>query len=149
MDTNVIEAGTSLRIARRYEAPRRLVFEALTEPEMLAKWFAPTDEFSVHVDRFEAVVGSAYRIEMRHKDGDVHTCIGKIQEVKPHERLAYTWSWEGGEMGDTLVTWELSERDGGTELVLTHDRFPNEEATAQHTKGWTSMFGRLEGILSS
>ncbi len=148
MDTSTIETANSLRIARRYSVPRKRVFEALTEPALLSQWFAPSDDFEAYVDRFEPAVGGSYRIEMRHEGGDIHTCIGTIQEIEPPERLVYTWSWEGGEMGETLVTWELHETDGGTELVLLHERFPNEDATAQHTEGWIGCVGRLQHLFS-
>lgn len=146
METNMSETGTSLRIVRRYSAPRKEVFEALTDPALLSQWFAPSDQFEVYVDRFEAVPGGSYRIEMRHQNGNVHTCIGNIQEINSPERLVYTWSWEGGEMGETLVSWELKETNGETELILLHERFPNEEATARHMEGWTGSVGRLHHL---
>lgn len=148
MNTTTIDSATSLRIVRRYSAPRPLVFEALTDPALLSQWFAPTDDFEAYVDRFDASVGGSYRIEMRHASGNVHTCIGTIQELRAPELLVYTWKWEGGEMEDTLVTWELSEVEGGTELVLLHERFPNEQATAEHTAGWTGAVGRLQALFS-
>lgn len=148
MDTGTIETANSLRLVRRYSAPRDRVFEALTEPALLSEWFAPSDDFEAYVDRFEATPGGSYRIEMRHKGGNVHTCIGMIREFEPPSRLAYTWQWEGGEMGETLVTWELNEAEGGTELVLLHERFPNEEATAQHADGWTGCMGQLQHLFT-
>jgi glutathione S-transferase len=148
METKTTDTAKSLRIVRSFDAPRQQVFAALTESALLSQWFAPSDEFEVYVDRFDAVVGGAYRIEMRHKNGDVHTCIGTIQEFDPPERLVYTWSWEGGEMGETIVAWDLREKENGTELVLSHDRFPNDEAVAHHTKGWTGIVGRLQVFLA-
>ena len=153
METNTIETANSLRIVRRYAAPRPLVFEALTDPALLSQWFAPNDDFEAYVDRFEATADGSYRIEMRHASGNIHTCVGTIQEIRPPERLVYTWSWEGGEMGETLVTWELNETEinemnKGTELVLTHERFPNDEAAAHHTEGWTGIMGRLHVLFS-
>lgn len=147
MTTRTIDPQTALRIVRSFEAAPERVFDALTKPKMLSEWFAPSDEYEVHVDRFEARAGGAYRIEMRHKDGNVHTAVGTIKKIDRPALLTYTWKWEGGEMPDTLVTWELSAADGGTELVLTHERFPNAEATEQHTQGWTAMMPRLEGVL--
>lgn len=148
METNTVEHATSLRIVRQYAAPRSLLFSALTEPPLLSQWFAPSEDFEVYVDRFEAAEGTPYRIEMRHKSGEVHTCIGTVQEVEAPKRLSYTWSWEGGEMGETLVTWELNEAGDATELILTHERFPNKEAAESHEDGWTGAVGRLHLLLS-
>lgn len=147
MDSKVIDEATSLRLVRQYDAPPERVFDALTRPELLSQWFAPGDDFDAVVDRFQTEVGGAYRIEMRHQNGDIHTCIGEIQEVKRPDRLVYTWKWEGGEMGDTLVTWELRSSGTGTELTLTHERFPNDAARDEHAKGWTGCLERLTRIL--
>lgn len=146
METKTTGSETALRLVRRYPAPPNRVFDALTKPDLLSRWFAPSDDFDAVVDRFEAEVGGSYRIEMRNKDGNVHTCIGKVQEVDAPNRLVYTWRWEGGAMGempDTLVTWELQPVGNGTELVLIHERFPNEEAKGQHEQGWNGCMERL------
>lgn len=147
MTTNTIDSQTTLRIVRTFDAAPARVFDALTRPDLLAQWFAPSDELTVVVDRFEEKVGGSYRIEMRHQKGDVHTAIGEIREIDRPNRLVYTWKWEGGEMPDTLVTWELSADEAGTELVLTHEQFPNEEAKEQHEQGWTAMMPRLASVL--
>lgn len=147
MEPKTVESGTTLRIARTYAASPEEIFEALTDPKTLTRWFAPSEEFDVYVDRFDARVGGRYRIEMRHQDGDVHTAVGTIREIDRPSRLVYTWTWEGGEMGDTLVTWALSGVDEGTELTLTHEQFPDEESRSQHMQGWTAMAVRLETVL--
>ncbi len=148
METKTTESATQLQIVRTYSASRAEVFNALIDPDLLSRWFAPSAEFEAYVDRFDAAVDGTYRIEMRHKEGNVHTAIGKIREISPPSRLVYTWKWEGGEMPDTLVTWELKDTDGGTELMLTHDRFPNEEARNEHLQGWNGCLERLEHALN-
>lgn len=148
MEARTTESTTTLRIVRTYSASRKDVFEALTEPAQLSKWFAPSDDFEAYVDTFDAEVGGSYRIEMRHKDGNVHTAVGTIREVNAPDRLVYTWKWEGGEMGDTLVTWELRDAGEETELVLTHEQFPNEEAKEEHAQGWHGCLARLEGVFA-
>jgi uncharacterized protein YndB with AHSA1/START domain len=144
-----IDSASALKIERNFDAPPARVFDALVKPDILAKWFAPSDEFEVYVDRFDASVGGSYRIEMRHSGGETHIAVGTIKELQKPRRLVYTWKWEGGEMPDTLVTWELAEKGAGTDLVLLHERFPNEEATEHHTQGWTAMMPRLSAILAA
>lgn len=148
MEQTTIESTTSLEIVRTYQATREAIFEALTKPYLLSRWFAPSEEFEAYVDRFEANVGGSYRIEMRQEGGNVHTAIGTIKEFDPPEKLAYTWRWEGGEMGDTLVTWMLKEVEDGTELTLHHEQFPNEEARDHHHHGWTGIMSRLQPLFA-
>ncbi len=147
MDQTTTESTTRLQIVRRYAASREDIFEALTVPSMLARWFAPTEEMQAHVDHFDARVGGSYRIEMREPGGDTHTAIGSIEEIEPPAKLVYTWKWEGGEMPDTLVTWTLKEVGDETELTLVHERFPNEEARGHHEKGWNGILNRLQPLL--
>jgi uncharacterized protein YndB with AHSA1/START domain len=73
------------------------------------------------------------------------------QIIEPCKRLAYTWGWEQEEhdVGETLVTVEFNDLGGSTEIILTHERFPNTDATASHEKGWTSCLSRLEGLFSN
>jgi uncharacterized protein YndB with AHSA1/START domain/uncharacterized damage-inducible protein DinB len=146
MEAKTIETGTMLRLERVYSAPREAVFEALTEPALLAKWFAPSDAYEAQIDGFGRHAGGRYRIEMRHEGGNVHTAVGTIRDFDPPRRLSYTWTWEGGEMGETLVTWELNEVENGTQVILTHDRFPDDETRAHHMQGWLSIMVRLQSL---
>ncbi len=51
-------------------------------------------------------------------------------------------------MGETLVTVEFNDLDGSTEVVLTHELFPNAEAKSSHEEGWTSCLNRLERLFA-
>lgn len=75
---------------------------------------------------------------------DVFYLVGTYREVRPPEKLVYTWSWEGQpDFGETLVTVEFRDLGSSTEVVLTHEFFPNEEARQNHDKGWNSCLDRL------
>ena len=100
------------------------------------------------------MVGGRYTLGMKPPDEDyVYTIEGVFHEVKPPEKLIYTWAWKGIEMTDmggkeTIVTVEFYDRDGSTEVVITHERFPSEQARDQHSFGWEGLLGRLEASLS-
>lgn len=69
----------------------------------------------------------------------------------PPEKLVYTWEWESGDfasMGETLVTVEFRDQDGSTELILTHERFPDEEKRDHHGWGWNSTLDCLVKLLA-
>jgi uncharacterized protein YndB with AHSA1/START domain len=143
------EAPTSLRITRTFPAPREKVFQAWTDPEGLKKWFAPSDQFVTRVPELEAKPGGRYRIEME-SEGKTHTAVGVYREVRPPEKLVFTWRWETDPErgGETVVTIELFDRGGKTELVLTHEGFPTESLRDEHNKGWTGCLTQLEKYLS-
>jgi uncharacterized protein YndB with AHSA1/START domain len=142
-------ADTSLRISRTYNAPREKVFAAWTEPQHLNRWFAPTDEFEVSAD-VDLRTGGKYRIEMKHSSGHVHTAIGEYREITPPERLIYTWGWLEDEIiRGTLVTIEFRDLGASTEVVLTHELFPDAEWRDKHNQGWTGCMARLDKVLAA
>ena len=139
----------TLNLTRTYSAPRDDVFRAWTEPEALKRWFAPSDEFSTPIAEVDLRVGGAYRIGMKPPDQeDMFIVVGTYREVQPPERLVFTWSWEEGiDVGETLVTVEFRDLGDSTEVVLTHELFPNEQARDKHNEGWNGCLERLEKIL--
>jgi len=101
------------------DAPPDLVWRALTEPGILARWLGPNDIRAIVGERFTLHPGGAV-------GGEPIDC--EVLEAEPPERLSYRW--RGGEPGapealDTVVTWIIEPTaDGGTRLRLIHDGFP-------------------------
>ncbi len=148
MATPQAATPTALKITRTVPASREKVFNAWTEAEALKSWFAPSDKFVTRVPVLEVRAGGRYRIEME-LEGKVHTVVGTYQEVKSPERLVFTWNWETEpQHGDTLVTIELFDRRGKTEVVLTHEKFPSDAARDEHNKGWAGCLDRLGQYVS-
>lgn len=148
MTTSHLDAETALQIKRTFRATREKVFQSWTRPEALTQWCAPSETFSIPQAEVDLRVGGKYRIAMQAPDGNMHTAIGTYREILPPQRLVFTWTWEGSPMPDTLVTLEFHERNGGTELVLTHELFPDAAAREHHVQGWTGCLGSLENFLS-
>ena len=141
--------GNAVQLTRQIRAKPERVFRAFTDAKDLKHWFAPQG-FSVPVAEVDLRVGGSYRISMRAPDGKVHTAIGEYREITPPRRLVYTWRWEGGMEGDeseTLVTVEFRERGGATEVVFTHEGFPEKVSRDKHNEGWTSILERLAEFL--
>ncbi len=138
----------TLNLRRTFKAPRKKVFRAWTDPEELKKWWGPEgyDTPSAEVD---LRVGGKYRLGMRKlPDGEIFYLSGIYREVRPPERLVYTWRWEAQpEHGETLVSVEFREVGDSTEVVLTHERFPTEKARDDHNRGWSGCLDRLAKLL--
>ena len=137
-------APAPLRITRTYEAPREKVFQAWTDPRALTRWFAPTDDFRTEVPELDVRPGGRYRVDMIQGERR-HRLAGKYVEVRPPERLVFTWEWENEPAHgvETLVTIEFFDRGGSTELVLTHERFTEPASRDEHGKGWNGCLARL------
>jgi uncharacterized protein YndB with AHSA1/START domain len=134
----------SLQLRRTLAAPRTKVFRAWTDPQALTQWFGKPGytTLSAEVDLRK---GGKYRLTMRKDpDGDPFSAFGTFQDVRSPEKLVYTWNWDHRDIGDTLVTLELHDLGGRTEIVLTHERFPNTEERDGHNQGWSGCFDRLE-----
>lgn len=137
-----------LRLERSLEAPAQKVWQALTRGEEIARWYGPSDAFTIEVLEWDCRVGGSYRVAMRDPTGLTHTCFGEFREIEPPRRLTYTWSWEGQPPMDTLVSFELTENRGNTTLHFSHTGFPSPEARDQHEMGWTGSLERLTRQLS-
>lgn len=143
-----INTTDSLRITRVVKADRQSVWDALTQPEQMKKWMcpAPNGVKSVSAD---VRVGGTYEVVMEVEDRR-HTAFGTYREIEQPGRLVYTWDWRDEEMqmGDTLVTLELNEVDGGTEIVLLHEGFPAAEAKSGHEEGWGACLTHLVALFA-
>ncbi len=109
-----------LVLTRVFDAPRSLVFEALTRPELLKRWFGVFGGWSLVVCEVDLRVGGAYRYLWRGPDGPDMGMSGVYREVVPPERLVATESFdEPWYPGGALVTTTLVERGGRTTLTTT------------------------------
>jgi uncharacterized protein YndB with AHSA1/START domain len=148
MDKAQSSASITLQIKRTFRAPRAQVFRAWTDRAELARWFAPSAEYSTVVPELELRVGGRYRVEMHHKSGNVHNVFGTYLEIKPPEKVVFTWRWDGDTSPeDSVVTVEFHDLGSSTEVTLTHERLPNPEERDKHAHGWNGCLDQLAGIL--
>ena len=141
---------TSLEIKRFINAPRAHVYAAWTDPAQLKLWFGP--EWVKTRDFFcEVRPGGKFRWDLVDRDGEEKTIGGDYREIIPGKRIVFTWkhlddkAWENR---TSIVTLELSDRDGGTELRLRHEQLLSEESRDRHNEGWNSLLDRLEQFIS-
>ena len=135
---------SSLSIVRKLDAAPGKVWRAITEPEMLKRWMAPSDDFKIPVVEAELRVGGRYHIIMNAPDGQVHDVSGVYREIVPNKKLVYTWAWKSTPERESVVTIELRPTGGGTELTLKHEQFADAEARDRHQQGWMGCLARLE-----
>lgn len=131
----------ALLVQRRLPVPPEKVFEAFTDPNRLARWFAPMDDMRTVVHTLDAQPGGAWRLDMIAGDR-VMTVGGTYQEIRKPDLLVFTWRWEGTDE-ETIVRIELAPAKGGCELILTHERFLTEASKVEHGKGWEGCLNRL------
>lgn len=117
-----ITTPSDLEIAmtRVFDAPRHLVFDAMTQPEHFVRWFG-CDAFAVPVCEIDLRVGGAYRFVMRSPDGVDSTLQGVYREVVRPERVVFTerFSMPGFTSDAYQVTSTFVEVAGRTTLTTT------------------------------
>jgi uncharacterized protein YndB with AHSA1/START domain len=140
---------TSLEIKRYINAPRERVYRAWTDPEELQRWFGPEEVRTIKIAS-DVRVGGKYRWDLVKQNGEEWACLGEYRELIPGRKIVFTWKWdddEAWENHDSVVTIELFDRRGGTELRLKHEQLPSEESRDRHNEGWNSLLNRLEQFL--
>ena len=139
---------------RAFDAPRKLVFDAWTKPELLKRWLYGPDGWSLAVCKIDLRVGSHYRFEWRHRNGNEMSMGGVYREVAPPERLVNTQlfdqDWTDGEAVGTLV---LTEKDGKTtsvNTVLYASKAARDGAlSTMMAEGMEAGFVRLDTIVAA
>jgi uncharacterized protein YndB with AHSA1/START domain len=113
-----------IRLTRVFDAPRRLVFEAMTQPEHVKQWWGRLgDGYSVPVCEIDFRVGGAWRFVNRHPKGEA-AFHGEYREINPPSRVVFTEIFEQFPDSVSVVTTELSEEGGKTRLTATV-RYPS------------------------
>lgn len=139
-----------------FHAPRDRVFAAWTQREHLGKWMCKVaPDYQAEYLELDVRPGGLYRMRNTSPNGNVYLLRGEYREIRPPEKLAFTWQWEKApanrkeieEMGETLVTVEFFERGKETEVVLTHTGFTNADVRGRHEHGWNACFETLAGVL--
>src|SRR3954452_24779572 len=104
-------------LTRVFDAPRRLVFDAFTKPELLKRWFGPRG-WSLAVCEVDLRVGGTWRFVLRGPEGAEMGMRGTYREITPPNRSVHTESFDDYP-GESVVTTVLTERDGKTTLTAT------------------------------
>jgi uncharacterized protein YndB with AHSA1/START domain len=103
-------------MTRVFDAPRRLVFDAMSKPELFKRWFGPRG-WSLEVCEIDLKVGGVWRSLLRGPGGTHMGMSGVYKEILPPERLVSTESFDDYP-GESLNTLTLSEKDGKTTFTI-------------------------------
>jgi uncharacterized protein YndB with AHSA1/START domain len=113
----IIEPGRQdIVITRVFDAPRDVVFRALTDPELIANWWGPA-KYEVIVDHAEIRPGGRWRFRNRDPEGHEFSFKGVFHDIVAPERVVQTFEFEGVPGHVSLETATLEEIDGKTKYV--------------------------------
>jgi uncharacterized protein YndB with AHSA1/START domain len=143
-------------VTRAFYAPRELVYKAYTTPELLQRWLIGPPGWTMPVCEMDVRVGGTFRWRWRSvEEGQEFGFHGDFRVVEPPHRIVHTEYFEpgdvGGEMGEALVTLELTEREGVTTLSTLIDYGTKEARDAALATGMTDgmemSYQQLDGLL--
>jgi uncharacterized protein YndB with AHSA1/START domain len=141
-------------ITRSFDAPRRLIWEFHTRPDLVRQWLLGPPGWEMPVCRIDLKVGGKYRYEWKNADGRTMGMGGTFREIDAPARLVanemFDDDWTGGE---TTVTQVFDERSGRTTLTLTvlyASKQARDGAIATGmTSGLDAGYDRLEKLAKS
>jgi uncharacterized protein YndB with AHSA1/START domain len=143
-----------ISMSRTFDAPRDLVYQGITKPELVKQWLTGPPGWTMPVCEMDVRVGGAYRFQWSGPEGKVMAAGGVFREVTPpagfkaSERFDEAWY-----PGEALVTYTLEEMGSQTLLTL-NIRYATVEGRdaalkAPMDKGVSISFSQLEGLLAS
>jgi uncharacterized protein YndB with AHSA1/START domain len=144
-----------IAITRVFDAPRTLVFDAHTKPELVRRWMLGPPGWSMPVCEIDLRVGGKYRYVWRHdSDGTLMGMGGVYREIQAPQRLVATEkfdeSWYPGEAVDTLVLVEQGGRTTLTQTMLYESREVRDAVLkSPMEQGMAAGYDRLAELLAS
>jgi len=143
-----------IAMTRVFNAPRELVFEAMTKPELIRQWLLGPPGWTMPVCEVDLRIGGAYRYVWRNQQGADMGMGGVFREIDPPTRIVqierFDQCWNPGEAVGTL---DLIERAGKTYLTLTV-LYESKDARdialkTPMDKGISASYNRLEELLAA
>ncbi|MBA2360452.1 MAG: SRPBCC family protein [Actinobacteria bacterium] len=137
---------------RMFDAPRELVWDAVTKPEHLRQWMLGPDGWEMPICEIDLQPGGAYRYGWAEAGTGANPfeLSGEFREIDPPERIVHTEQF-GGEGPEAIITLELVEEAGKTRMTTTM-LYPSKEIRDQvletgMTEGAGKSYDRLADYL--
>jgi uncharacterized protein YndB with AHSA1/START domain len=143
-------------VTRTFDAPRAVVWDAMTKPELLRRWLHGPPGWEMVACEDDRRPGGAFRWSWRGPGGQEMVVSGVNREIVPPERGVRTERFEvgcGPQAGEQLATLALTERAGKTTMTLTLV-YPSKEArdgtiASGMEHGMAAGYDRLDGLLAA
>src|SRR5256885_2477586 len=138
-----------IAMTRIFDAPRRLVFDAWTNPQYVAQWLLGPEGWAMPVCEIDLRPGGSWHFVCKQKTAYEMDMHGEYREISPPERLVFTERW-GDDWPETLHTLVLTEEAGRT-TIEEWVRYPSREArdaalATGMTDGLTASYERLDAL---
>ena len=156
-----LPSDQEIAMTRVFDAPREMVFDALTRPELVKRWFGPPPERGWSVDLCEADVrvGGAWRIVLRNTKGTQMALHGVYREIVRPERFVATQLMEGCDgqgAAEAVATTSLTEAGGGMTKFTNTVIYPSKDvrdavlkAGGATEESMSAVYDKLAALLAT
>ena len=138
-----------IQMTRTFNAPRELVFRAMTQADLIERWWGP-GRYTTHVDKLDLRPGGGWRF-LNHGEEGEFAFRGEFREIVPPEKIVWTFEWEGMPGHISVETLVLEERDGQTTVTATSLYDSKEDRDGMLNSGMeegaVESYDRLEDLL--
>ncbi len=136
-----------IAVTRQFDAPRELVYDVFTKPDLLARTLAPFDTTLTEID-FDVRVGGDYHYTFTTPEGNACNFRGTYLELDPPAHTSETWIFEGWPDVEAVESFDLSEHEGVTTMVWQLSfQSPADRAHMNATNGLEDNMDQMEDLL--
>ncbi len=141
------DGSVAVKLIRDFAFPAEQVFNAWLKPEYLLQWMGPTDDVKVSNVMTNPIEGGSYHMQFNGPEDQTDLLNGVYKIINRFTRLVMTWTWEppteGGDE-ETLLSIDFLPIQGGTRLILLHQKFSTQNLAERHAWGWDETLLKFE-----
>lgn len=143
-----------IRATRVFNAPRRLLWDAHTKPELVRRWMLGPPGWDMPVCEIDPRVGGRFRYRWRDSAGNEFGQSGSFRELSPYDRIVHVEKFDGDEMpGDGAIITTIFEEHAKRTTMTMMMLFPSPEIRDQAlgsgmADGMEVGYERLDAMLT-
>lgn len=142
-----------IELEHDFAVPVTRLYQAWITTEDLKQWWKPSENTLVKVEQ-QVQEGGDIRYEFEGQNGQTSLIItGKYSEVKPDEKLVYSWNWDvsadGVGKSDHQLNISFLANGDQSKIKVEQDNFENEESITPHKEGWVKALDALDNFLKA
>jgi len=143
---------TKVSAEKEFPVPVEKLYQAWTTPDDLKQWWKPSENKLKTVE-LDVREGGKFKYEFEAREGETAVIItGDYKEVKPNEKLVYSWNWDVPsdhiKKSDHQLTIAFQSSGEGSKISITQENYENDESITPHEEGWEKALNDLREYLN-
>lgn len=143
------QSAVPLIVRRLIPGSPELVFDAFSDRQSLEQWFTPNPGIVVEVLEFAFVTNGRFRFRYTMGNGRQAVVGGVYETIVRPSRIAMSWIFEAPDPLANVpmrVAFDFLGKASATQVTVTHEGIPTDQACTVHQDGWEGTFDQLEEL---